>query len=107
MGLRVYEYPTCIDVDVIQVDEQMRGLGIGTSIMTRIVAYSEAVQKPMVLFASSELGGDVEALKRWYQSLGFIECNDAGFEHDAKYNMVRYITREGERNERTSFAACV
>lgn len=49
----------------------VRGDGTGTAIMRRLLALCDAHGATVVLTPTSDFGGSVRRLTRWYRSLGF------------------------------------
>ena len=79
-----------IQLDLIVVDEQSRGLGIGTEVMEMIISYSEFYHKPIELTPSGEFGGKTRKLKKFYKKLGFKKNKNVySIMH---YSMVRNCT---------------
>ena len=60
-----------IQLDLIVVDEESRGMGVGREVMEMIISYSEFYHKPIELTPSGEFGGSVRKLKKFYKHLGF------------------------------------
>ena len=72
-------------VEALFVDEEHRGLGIETSLMTQVI---RKCNPPIYLFVSSEFGADYQRLKRFYKSLGFKTSSGTCKEIGLRYNMV-------------------
>ena len=73
-------------MESIVVDENHRNKGIGSKLMKKALV---KCNRPIYLLATSELGGDVDKLTKFYESFGFEKAkqprNDGlGF----NYNMV-------------------
>jgi predicted GNAT family acetyltransferase len=67
--LRINEYENKIKLDKIFIPKEMRGLGIGTEIITALKEYSQRVNKPIVLNPEPEKGKK-GALQRFYRAAG-------------------------------------
>jgi ribosomal protein S18 acetylase RimI-like enzyme len=69
----------------IEVDPDWQGRGYGSHLMKLAL---EKSRYPVYLLASSELGGDVDRLVKWYKRFGFVKKrgSDVGY----NYNMVRW-----------------
>lgn len=72
-------------VGALFVDEQHRGRGIGTSLMTQVI---RKCNPPIYLFASNEQGADLQRLRRFYKRLGFKASCGTCEEIGLRYNMV-------------------
>jgi GNAT superfamily N-acetyltransferase len=59
-------------LDKIVVYPEFRGQGIGTAAMKHVMEYARSQGKILTLTPDSVHGGNVNRLKRWYQSLGFV-----------------------------------
>ena len=70
--LRINEYNNKIKLEKIFVPKEMRGLGIGTEIITALKEYSKRVNKPIVLNPESEKSKK-GALQRFYQRNEFVD----------------------------------
>lgn len=62
-----------IQLDLIQVDEDRRGEGIGLEIMTRIISYSNMYMLPIELTPCGKFGSSKRKLKKFYKKLGFVK----------------------------------
>lgn len=70
----------------ISVKEEWRGKGIGSQIMTEVL---KRCGRPIYLFVTPELGGDLKRLKTFYGRFGFIPAK--GKESNLvpyNYNMI-------------------
>lgn len=69
----------------IEVDPEWRNKGYGSRLMEFAL---KKASLPVYLLASSELGGDVDRLVKWYKRFGFVKKRgrDVGY----NYNMVRW-----------------
>lgn len=59
-------------LDKILIYDEFKGQGIGTAAMKHIMDYARSKQKILTLTPDSVHGGNVNRLKKWYQSLGFV-----------------------------------
>jgi GNAT superfamily N-acetyltransferase len=71
--LDVFESPKAIDLSRIFVPKEMRGQGIGSSVMQELTDYADQTGKQVRLTPSAEFGGNVERLKQFYKNFGFVE----------------------------------
>ncbi len=69
--LIVREYPSCISLALIEVQPNMRGLGIGSRILNTLKQVSRKKRKPIVLQSSADTEKDQTKLNRFYQRNGF------------------------------------
>lgn len=60
-----------IVVDKIVVPKESRGRGLGTETMQDVIGLSESLGLPLSLTPSSDFGGSMKGLERFYKSLGF------------------------------------
>lgn len=74
-------------IDSIIVDPQHRNEGVGTKLMNTVL---QKCGRPVVLLATSELGGDLDKLFTFYKRFGFktVTRRDRleGFPYN--YNMI-------------------
>ena len=63
----------------IVIDKKLRGKGIGSAVMKRITDFADSNGMKVVLTPSSDFGGSVGRLKRFYKGFGFR--NYRGYEH--------------------------
>lgn len=62
-----------IQIAKIVVPKEFRGYGIGSRVISDILAYAQSKRKPVTLTASESYGSNMEALKRFYARFGFVE----------------------------------
>jgi len=70
--LRITEFENKIKFDKIFIPKEMRGMGIGTEIITALKEYSQRVNKPIVLNPEPEKGKK-GALQRFYERNEFVD----------------------------------
>jgi len=70
--LRITEFENKIKLDKIFIPKEMRGMGIGTEIITALKDYSQRVSKPIVLNPEPEKGKK-GALQRFYERNEFVD----------------------------------
>ena len=85
----VSETPNAVIVNKIVVPEERRGQGVGSSFMREVIAYADAVGKPVALTPSADFGGSVARLNRWYQSLGFVPNTGRSRNPEISESMIR------------------
>ncbi len=70
----------------IMVDENYRGQGIGSAMLHEAL---EKCGRPVYLFATNELGGDLRRLKKFYRRFGFVpHKNPKQDMFPYRYNMI-------------------
>lgn len=77
-----------IQLDLIQVDENRRGEGIGREIMTRIISYSNMYNLPIELTPSGKFGSSKRKLRKFYKNLGFVKNKRR--RSISHYHMIRH-----------------
>ena len=70
--LRITEFENKIKLDKIYIPKEMRGMGIGTEIITALKEYSQRVNKPIVLSPEPEKSKK-GALQRFYERNEFVD----------------------------------
>lgn len=71
VSLFLSETPDGLRVSKIVVPKEARGQGIGTEIMQAIGEYAQQTGKPVALTPSTDFGGSMSGLTRFYRGLGF------------------------------------
>ncbi|MHA2099864.1 MAG: GNAT family N-acetyltransferase [Candidatus Kariarchaeaceae archaeon] len=77
-----------IQLDLIQVDEKVRGKGIGREIMERIISYSDLHRTPIELTPSGKFGSSKRKLKKFYKELGFVKNSRRS--STSHYDLIRH-----------------
>jgi len=72
LSVRVTEFENKIKLDKIFIPKEMRGMGIGTEIITALKEYSQRANKPIVLNPEPEKGKK-GALQRFYERNEFVD----------------------------------
>ncbi len=85
----VSESPNAVTVSKVVVPPESRGKGTGTAFMNDIIEYADSVGKPVALTPSSDFGGKVSALERWYKSLGFVPNKGRNKDFSVSEAMIR------------------
>lgn len=67
------EFPDHVYLQSIQTKIWERNHGLGTKALLRAIQYATAKQKPLLVFASNELGGNLNRLEKWYERNGFYK----------------------------------
>lgn len=62
-----------IVVEAFVVKQSRRNEGIGTKVMQEVQAYAKDAHKPLFLTPSTDFGGNLRRLKKFYQKLGFVQ----------------------------------
>ena len=79
--LRINEFENKIKLDKIFIPKEMRGMGIGTEIITALKEYSQRVNKPIVLNPEPEKGKK-GALQRFYERNEFVDNSGKRKDYD-------------------------
>ena len=76
-----------LELGKIEVPKKLRGSGVGTEAMERIIAFADAEGKDIRLTPSKDFGAtSVARLEKFYRGLGFVKNKDYKY----KDTMVRY-----------------
>lgn len=70
LKFNVYEFNDKISLDLIVVKEQNKGTG--TNILKDLVAYGDSKNRIIILTPSSDFGGSVPKLIKFYKRFGFV-----------------------------------
>ncbi len=62
-----------ITISKMVVPKEHRGKGVGTKHLKKITDYADENKKTVALTPSSDFGGKISKLKKFYKSHGFIE----------------------------------
>lgn len=73
VDLIVEEYSDYVYLSSIVVRDNQRNEGHGTKALEEVIKYAETVRKPLLAFVTSELGGQLDRLTKWYTKFGFYE----------------------------------
>ena len=73
-------------IDSIFVNQEHRNEGIGSWLMNVAL---RSCGRPILLFATNELGGDMKRLKKFYKSFGFEPIRQGRYDtFPYKFNMI-------------------
>jgi GNAT superfamily N-acetyltransferase len=73
----------------VVVPEDMRGQGIGSSIMREILDYADNTGATVALSPSASFGGNKKRLERWYRSMDFIPNTGRAADYEISESMYR------------------
>lgn len=77
--LQLFDKGTHLELDKILVPSGMRGVGIGSEVMSKIGEYADKIGLPVFLTPSTSYGGtSLERLKRFYKRFGFRKVKEMG-----------------------------
>lgn len=76
-------------IDKIIVPEDLRGQGVGTKAMNKIIEWADANNKTLALTPSADFGGDKTRLKSFYKGLGFVENKGANKDFEISETFLR------------------
>jgi predicted GNAT family acetyltransferase len=89
--LQLFDKGTHLELDKILVPSGMRGVGIGSEVMSKIAEYSDKIGKPVFLTPSTSYGGtSLERLKRFYRRFGFSKVKEMGDKALSRNMFVRH-----------------
>ena len=89
VALDVFESPKAIDLSRIVVPKEMRGQGIGSSVMQDLIDYADQTGKQVRLSPSSDFGGSPTRLKKFYKEFGFVENKGKNKDFSTIETMIR------------------
>lgn len=76
-----------LELGKIEVPKKLRGTGVGTEVMQKIIDRADAEGKDIRLTPSTDFGAtSVKRLEKFYRSFGFVKNKDLKY----KDTMVRY-----------------
>ena len=79
-----------LELGKIEVPKKLRGTGVGTEAMERIIAHADAEGKDIRLTPSTDFGGtSVGRLEKFYRQFGFVKNKDYKY----RDTMVRYAQK--------------
>lgn len=78
-----------ISVGRIFVPDRLREQGIGTDIMQRLMDYADKTGQRIALTPSSDFGGNLKRLQKFYKGLGFKPNKDKAIDHSVSETMIR------------------
>tara|TARA_R110000824_G_scaffold303003_1_gene490806 strand:+ start:65 stop:463 length:399 start_codon:yes stop_codon:yes gene_type:complete len=79
-----------ITLESIVVPKEHRGTGVGTLVMNKIVEWAEANDVIISLTPSSDFGGKVARLKKFYSNFGFVPNKGRKKEYRTRDTLIRY-----------------
>lgn len=87
--LDIAETPKAIDLSRIVVPKELRGQGIGSSVMQDLINYADESGKQVRLSPTSDFGGSVSRLKDFYKNFGFVENKGRNKDFTTRETMIR------------------
>ena len=89
--LQLYDHGTHWELDKIVVPGGMRGVGIGSEVLTKIGEHADELGIPVFLTPSTSYGGtSIDRLRRFYQRFGFKKVSDHRDKALSKNMLVRH-----------------
>ena len=76
-------------VHSIVVPKNQRNQGVGGRVMRDLLKLADQNGDMVALDPSSDFGGSVAKLKRWYKSLGFVENKGRNRDYEISQDMYR------------------
>jgi predicted GNAT family N-acyltransferase len=89
VSLNISENPKSLDLSKIVVPKEIRGQGIGSSVMNDLTQYADETGKQINLTPSADFGGNVNRLKSFYKNFGFIENKGKNKDFTTRETMIR------------------
>lgn len=89
VDLQISETPKYIDLNKIVVPQEMRGKGMGTEVMQDLIDYANQTGKQINLSPSSDFGGSITRLKKFYKELGFKENRGRTRDFSTRETMIK------------------
>ena len=89
-GLDIYETTTSLILSRIVIEDECRGEGIGTEIMTDLIEYADSSKKIVALTPSSDFGGNKNRLVQFYKRFGFKPNKGQYKSYEFRDTMIRY-----------------
>ena len=89
VSLSIGENPKSLDLSKIVVPKEMRGQGIGSSVMNDLTQYADETGKQINLTPSADFGGNVNRLKSFYKDFGFVENKGKNKDFTTRETMIR------------------
>lgn len=90
VSLQVLEYDNYIYLLSLVTKSEFRKQGYGTIALKEVIAYAKKIKKPILCFATKELGNELEQLEKWYSKHGFYkEWNkiDTDYNYNFRYDV--------------------
>ncbi len=87
--LDVAESPKAIDLSRIVVPKELRGQGIGSTVMQDLIDYADQSGKQVRLSPTSDFGGSPTRLKKFYKEFGFVENRGRNKDFSTRETMIR------------------
>ncbi len=98
-GLDIYENTTSLILSKIIIEDECRGEGIGTEVMTDLIEYADSNKQIVALTPSSDFGGNKNRLVQFYKRFGFKPNKGQYKSYEFRDTMIRYP--KGNMNEDT------
>jgi GNAT superfamily N-acetyltransferase len=76
-------------VNKVVVPPEMRGQGVGTSVMNDILSFADQERRALALTPSADFGGNKAQLESWYRGLGFVPNKGRSRDHEISETMYR------------------
>ena len=89
IALDVFENPNSLELSRIVVPPELRGKGIGTSVMDDLIQYADENGKQINLSPSADFGGSLSRLRKFYKNFGFVENKGKNKDFSTRETMIR------------------
>lgn len=88
VSLSLSETPAGLRVNKIVVPPEMRGQGVGSDVMRAVTEYAQELKKPVALTPSTDFGGSMSGLQRFYKGLGFEPNKGRAKDYNFRETMI-------------------
>jgi len=86
-------------LEKVVVDKKKRGEGIGSKFMNDLISEADSRGHMLALTPSSDFGGSVPRLHRFYAKYGFVPNKGKHKDFSISYGMYRHPAKKDEKKE--------
>lgn len=83
-----------IEINIIRINNEHKGTGIGSKIMQEICDYADDSNKILHLSPTDEFGSSISKLKAFYKKFGFVINRGNNKDFRFKNTMIRYPKKQ-------------
>jgi len=87
--IRVYEYGGILTLSKIVVPEELRGQGMGSKAMEKIIQYADGNKNIIALTPDDAFGGSKTRLIKFYKRFGFVMNKGRNKNYETRELMIR------------------
>jgi len=88
--LFIFENEKSLELNIIIIKKEFQNKGYGKKILNDLIEYSNKENKIIHLTPTNEFGSNVENLKKFYKSFGFVFNKGFNKDFTIKDTMIRY-----------------